>query len=64
MTKIGIEIRDRAKGGLFSIVDNTLKELSSLKLQTVEQLDSKNFDFLSDIEIEKEMIKHKTTGKK
>lgn len=62
ITRLGIEIKGKVKGGLFSQVDNCLKSLNSskLKLTGFENETRTIIDFLSDESIEEGFKKYKT----
>jgi hypothetical protein len=64
ITQLGIEIKSKVKGGLFSQVDNCLKRLNSprLKLIEIEKEAETSLNFLSDASIEEGYKKYKTVA--
>lgn len=64
ITQLGIEIKSKIKGGMFSQVDNCLKRLNSprLKLIEIEKEHENSLDFLSDASIEEGYKKYKTVA--
>lgn len=64
LTNLGIEVKTKTKGGLFSQVDNCLKRLNSPRLKLMEIVSEAEtlLDFLSDASIEEGYKKYKTVA--
>ena len=64
ITKLGIELKSKVLGGLFSQVDNCLKRLNSprLKLTDFDKEADTSLNFLSDELIEEGFNKYKTVA--